>query len=286
MGKTKTHYADRDTKVGTLSLCGMLAKAATRDREAVTCRLCLGRLSELPFAPSEMTEDEPWSPPPEMVARVGARHLSDSDHQAIDESIAGEKKRPLFASMGRALEALMVARVDGYSGGSVSGSYEALGSLGTLIQHERRGSSSTTRQAESVAEVDRSLACVFDRWAGDMPRREAEAAFLLMEVGRPIVDRSERRAGERVYRPRGGMRAWTPMTANELAGPLGVAVPVVGGLRKWARRRLKAELVARGLVAPPMRPVVSEDPDRYDERLRRWTSEMRAIETRERELGR
>ena len=139
MGKTKTHYADRDTKVGTLSLCGMLAKAATRDREAVTCRLCLGRLSELPFAPSEMTEDEPWSPPPEMVARVGARHLSDSDHQAIDESIAGEKKRPLFASMGRALEALMVARVDGYSGGSVSGSYEALGSLGTLIQHERRG---------------------------------------------------------------------------------------------------------------------------------------------------
>ena len=288
MRTPRQHYADRNSPCGlTIALCGQLTPNATQDQDTVTCKVCLRRLAALPFAPSELT-DTPWTPPPPKTAQPGQSELSPLARKVIADSIAGRHDRPTFGSMDKALELYAACCVDGYAGGSAAGSYEALGAMGTMIQTDGRGSSTTTRQAEEVAQVSKVLEHAFSTWEREHPyaemgKREALAAYLLMRVGLPVLDKSKRNAGIREFRPKGGLRAWAPLKATAVheASASRVSVKELGTLKKWANRRIDVEMVARGLVSQPRRP------DTQDERrFAQYARRLRAVELRRAELGR
>ena len=288
MRTLRQHYADRNLANGlVLALCGQMPRPedATQTKDTVTCKVCLRRLAALPFAPSELT-DEPWVAPEPRVVQPGQRDLSVNARKAIADSIAGRHDRPTFGSMDKALELYAACCVDGYAGGSAAGSYEALGAMGTMIQTDGRGSSATTRQAEAVAQVSKVLEHAFSTWEREHPyaemgKREALAAYLLMRVGLPVLDKSKRHAGLREFRPKGGLRAWAPLKATAVHEASGVAVKELGTLKKWANRRIDVEMVARGLVSQPRRP------DTQDERrFAQYARRLKAVELRRAELER
>lgn len=290
--RARTHYADRVSADGlTIALCRQLTPSATRDHDAVTCRVCLRMLAAVPFAPAELVEAEPWTPPLPKTATLGARDLSPEDERAIRESIAGERQRPVFGSLGQALEALCTVLVDGYASGSAAGSCEALGTMGTMIQTGARGSSTTTRQAESVAEVSIALRCAFSTWRDDhaasrhlslLSTGEAVSAYLCMVVGLPMTDKSERSAGgDRVFKPKRGLRAWSPVSEGDVLEAYGLKV---GGLKKWANRRVLVEMWARGLLAIPARPETTANADDDDRRMSRYVRDLDAVAVRRGEL--
>lgn len=285
MTQPRTHYAARPSDDGlTIAFCNMLTPRATRDLNLVTCRLCKKKLEALPFTP-----DLPaWVPPPPGPAKIGRRNLSTADQRAIEDSKRGGKSRPLFRTMHDALRSWAQVQLDGYASGSVSGSYEALGTMGTLIQSAARGSSSTIRQADVKAEVDKVLAHAFGAWESThadslFSEADARSLFLAMEVGRPVIQKVRHRSGDREWIAE-NERAWHPVTATEIAGETGVSIGVIGSLRKWCRRRVRVELMARGLLGVPPRPVTAEDEENHGRRIAHWVRERHAVDVRRGEL--
>ena len=284
----RTHYANHSEGDLAQGLCGILAALATRDVAEVTCRMCLKRLAELPFAPAELTEVEPWTPPPAMAARIGARNLTPADQRAIDESRSGSKVRPEFRSMGDALTQWATVFVDGYAQSSASAGCERLGIVGAMIQTSGRGTTATIRQADVVVQVGLMLDHVFSSWAAEhadhaLSAKDARSCWLSMEVGLPMSITTQLRSGEREWTVTED-RAWNPLKASEIAAETGLRVAVLGNLRKWARRRMTVEMVARGLLAEPLRPVTCESEERAEQRVARWRRGMRAIDNRRNQL--
>jgi hypothetical protein len=105
-----------------------------------------------------------------------------------------------------------------------------------------------------------------------------------MTVGLPDLDRSKRHAGLREYRPKGGLRAWVPVKASALVEGTKVAMSELVSLRKWANRRVKAEMRARELMPYPTRPENVGD-ERGDQRMTSYVRECDAADARRVELG-
>ena len=288
----RQHFAVRNSPCGlTVALCGHLTPNATQDREAVTCRLCIRELKASPIPP-EVLAPTPWVPPPPKRAEMGQRFLTPHAQRCIEESRAGERKRYTFSSLDDALKQYAAVKVDGYASGSASAGHEALGVMGCRVQSDTRGSSKTTRQAEDIADVSRCIAYALSFWSETHPQSslsmsDVENLFLLLQVGKPMKDRAKRKAGKRVYVPKGGLRAWTPMSIEDAAHETGLTEKMVRALRTWCRKRISVELMARdGLLKKQAAPVFDGDEDRHDRRMAAWLQEHGAVTSRREELGR
>lgn len=284
----RTHFALKNSDCGlTVALCGHLTPKATQDRDAITCRLCLRELDASPIPP-EVLAPEPWVAPPERVVQHGQRRLTDNALKAIEESKSGKRQRFEFTSIGKAFEDYCAVCVDGHPSGSASASCETLGLMGVIVQTSGRSDSITTRSAERVAQAALILDHVFEPWErthpyAELDKAQAIGAWLLMTVGLPDLDRSKRHAGLREYRPKGGLRAWVPVKASALVEGTKVAMSELVSLRKWANKRVSVEMIARGLLAEPLRPAWDEE--RGDQRMTMWIRKMDAVAARRAELG-
>lgn len=287
----RTHYARETSGDVVFGQCNALATFWTRERDAVNCARCKARLKTIDALPF-VVEPTPWTPPPPERAEPGQRDLDAIATRAIAESKAGERSGPTFHSLDDALKRYAAVRHDGYASGSASAGHEALATHGCRVQSEGRKVSSTTKQAEGVAEVSRCLSYALNLWAAAFPTTakdagalceltpaKVETLFLLMEVGKPLRDRAKRKAGKREYVPKGGVRSWTPMTPDDIAEETALTAKDARKLRKWCKQHTEAEMMYRGLLREPGRPR-SEDPERQASRERHWLWRQDYIEAR------
>ena len=257
MTAPRIHYADRETGSGlVVALCGHLPAAhrATRERDAVTCRLCRARLAAVPFAPGELTEEEPWQPPPPKPMETKDSRWGDMPERVRRLATRGTQRaesRPRWSSVEDAVKHLLSMRIDGYPSPSATASVEAIGTTGTRVQSGRRGSSKAARLAELAAEVDGALTAALDRatWPDGVTPRVARAAWLAHRFGVPGgVEVWEGRAKREATVAEGKL---VPLTAVEVGRALGLESGDVTVIAHQARRVVHVELAARGLMATP-----------------------------------
>lgn len=284
----KVHYArknvvvDGETRV--LTLCGKTLRTATRDIHEVTCKQCESLWAVLGGSIEEYHEETPWTPPPPRPVKRGAHEMSEEDAQAIEDSVRGYRERASFTSLGAALTSLVQLQVDGHSAPSVSGTYESLGAMGTLIQTSGRSDAASTRNAERAAEVERAIRYALRNWTNEaLSRSDARALLLAMEVGMPFDHDTKRRSGIREWSR--SERGWVPLKAKEIADHVGHLNEVqVGKLKARIRRLVIVEMAARGLLPLPARPRRTNDEVRDDRATARYVQTWQAIETRRGEL--
>lgn len=236
--RTKTHALRSGNGQIPVSLCGMVAVHCGPD---VTCAMCLRELASLD--------------------RVGAAALVVADHGGTewDASLApiAEAEVPgrveyayRWTSEVAALETWVRTRLDGYSAKSLHAVTEALGRDGCRVQDGGPGEPKAMRQADDVAEVERVLRHVFGvlPWEGLLDANLALRALVWRFVASgwaPVKRRSDVRM-EAVQ--------MTPEAIAERLALPDVTARVVKRTTDRARRLVRVELVARGLVRPRRRP--------------------------------
>lgn len=250
MTTPRTHYADHDEGILTRALCGQLPERrfATRDRKAVTCRSCLRKLSVVPFAPSELTEEEPWQPPDPKPVDVDRLTWLDLDPRTRklaernDES-KGDRQRT-WGSPELAWTAVRTIYADEYSAQSSSGGTLRVGELGQRVQTSGRSVNRCTKQAEMVAEIYwAARAALRDRvrLPAGVDANTAWSVWVDAKVGRPLTAR------EWAGRAREERTHFVVDEVAVVAGRYGLDAGLVTAVALEVHRALYAEMRDRGL---------------------------------------
>lgn len=246
MTAPRTHYADRQDGPLVVALCGQMPtpQFATRDREAVTCRSCLRKLSVVPFAPSELTEAEPWKPPPPKLMVDKPRWLDLPAHTrqlALRRDPAERRRR--WRSPEDAARFVAGVRADGYSAQSASGAVERIGRAGTRVQTSGRSSNRSTRTAEDVADIARAFTVA----RGRITLPQGVAVDVAMRVWRDVRVGRPLTAREWAGRQREERTHFVVDDAATVGARYGLDAGLVTAVALEVHRALYAEMRDRGL---------------------------------------
>lgn len=238
MSAPRVHRYDSDTSYGAFkALCGAEhgeSSRFTRDNAEVTCKLCQRRLAAIPYAPGDLKVEAELRPYLYVDDRGFPRRTRPPTHaEAFPEK--HRKARTLFSSLAQALHHYASIKVDGYTSKSVAGAHEKLGRVGAMVQTSGRSIPRAQQEAESAAEVEKSL-----RWAAahvcECDESTAIAVLILDQIGKPSAHSKSR---------------FTPFSRERLEEEFEMSAyeirAVIGEMVRWTR----VDLSARGLLPEP-----------------------------------
>jgi len=236
--RTKTHALRSGGSGIRVSVCGMVAVHCGPE---VTCALCIRELRSLDRVGAATL----------VVADTGGTEWDETLAPIAEAEVPGRVEHAYrWTSELAALETWARTRMDGYSAKSLHAVTEALGRDGCRVQDGGRSEPKALRQADDVAEVERVLRHVFGTlaWEGLLDANLALTALLWRFVA----------SGWAPVRKRGDVRLeavqMTPEAIAERLDMPDVTARIVKRTTDRARRLVRVELVARGLVRPRRRP--------------------------------